>query len=357
MYEYSRHDLEGERWPNAYDEESLEITEPRGELYDRIHSLLTFSIAAWQEGDRERATALVTQALVMSIDDHSRAAALLGVTNTLAHAIGMPMAIPPYVTGMGVTPDDAIAYAAKPTLDNEPLRLAQLDAPLTLPEQPLVEETAGELQRPRLRVLIVDRHRMEADGIQRVFEQDPDLEVVGIATNSSEAMALVAATHPEVVLVDYQLPDSTGAELAARLRGDEPATRVLLLSSVASDPLLQEAVKAGAKGFLLRTQPAEELVEAVRRAGAGEMLIPAVRLAAMVADSDRGAQLFDPLTGREREVLRLMATGLENRSIATRMGIGYVTVRSHVRNLCSKLDARSRLEVLAKASELGLIGR
>src|SRR4030088_370021 len=91
MYEYSRHDLEGERWPNAYDEESLEITEPRGELYDRIHSLLTFSIAAWQEGDRERATALVTQALVMSIDDHSRAAALLGVTNTLAHAIGMPM--------------------------------------------------------------------------------------------------------------------------------------------------------------------------------------------------------------------------------------------------------------------------
>jgi DNA-binding NarL/FixJ family response regulator len=170
-------------------------------------------------------------------------------------------------------------------------------------------------------------------------------------------VALAAATHPDVVLADYQLPDSTGAQLAARLRKDEPAIRVLLLSSIASDPLLHEAVKAGAKGFLLRTQPAAELVEAVCRAGAGEMLIPAVRLAAMVADSDRGAQLFDPLTGREREVLRLMATGLQNRSIAARMGIGYVTVRSHVRNLCSKLDARSRLEVLAKASELGLIVR
>jgi DNA-binding NarL/FixJ family response regulator len=198
---------------------------------------------------------------------------------------------------------------------------------------------------------------MEADGIQRVFDQHPDLEVVGIAANSGEAMSLAASTRPDVVLADYQLPDSTGAELAAKLRKDAPASYVLLLSSVASDPLLQEAVKAGAKGFLLRTQPAEELVEAVRRAGAGEMLIPAVRLAAMVADSDRGAQLFDQLTGREREVLRLLATGLQNKAIAARMGIGYVTVRSHVRNLCSKLDARSRLEVLAKASELGLIGR
>jgi DNA-binding NarL/FixJ family response regulator len=245
----------------------------------------------------------------------------------------------------------------EPTFEKEPPRLAQLHPWPTRPEQPVVEEAAGERQRPRLRVLIVDRHRMEADGIQRVFEQHPDLEVAGIATNSREAVALAAATRPDVILADYQLPDSTGAELAARLRKDEPATHVLMLSSVASDPLLQESVKAGAKGFLLRTQPAEDLVEAVRRAGAGEMLIPAVRLAAMVVDHDRGAQLFDQLTGREREVLRLLAAGLDNKAIAARMGIGYVTVRSHVRNLCSKLDARSRLEVLAKASELGLIGR
>jgi DNA-binding NarL/FixJ family response regulator len=181
--------------------------------------------------------------------------------------------------------------------------------------------------------------------------------VVGIATNSADAVALAAATHPDVILADYQLPDSTGAELAARLHKEDPATRVLLLSSVASEPLLQEAVKAGARGFLLRTQPAEEVVDAVRRAGAGEMLVSAARLAAMVADTGHGAHLFDPLTGREREVLRLMAAGLENRPIAARMGIGYVTVRSHVRNLCSKLDARSRLEVLAKAWELGLIAR
>jgi DNA-binding NarL/FixJ family response regulator len=347
--------VEDERRGIAYVEEDLEISESRGDRYYRTYSLLTLSIAAWQEGDRQRGTALVRQALAMSVDDHSRAATLLGVAHALADAIGIPEAVPPYLAGMGMSPDETVAYAVKPTLENEPPRLLQVDPPLMRREQPA--EAAGERQRPIVRVLIVDHHRMEADGIQRVFDQHPDLKVVGIATNSGDAVALAAATHPDVILADYQLPDSTGADLAARLRKDEPATRVLLLSSVASDPLLQEAVKAGARGFLLRTQPAEELVEAVRRAGAGEMLIPAVRLAAMLADSDRGAQLFDQLTGREREVLRLLAAGLDNKAIAARMGIGYVTVRSHVRNLCSKLDARSRLEVLAKASELGLIGR
>jgi DNA-binding NarL/FixJ family response regulator len=327
--------VEDERQPIAYVEENLEISESQGERHYRIHSLLTLSIAAWQEGDRQRATALITRALAMSTHDHSRTAALLGVAHALTEAMGVPGAIAPYPAGMDISSDDAVAP----------------------PEQPLAEEAVDEQQRPRLRVLIVDRHRMEADGIQRVFEQHPDLHVVGIATNSGDALALASATHPDVILADYQLPDSTGAELAARLSKEEPAARVLLLSSVVSNPLLREAVKAGARGFLLRTQPSEELVEAVQRAGAGEMLIPAVRLAAMVADSDRGPQLFDPLTEREREVLRLMASGLQNRSIATRMGIGYVTVRSHVRNLCSKLHARSRLEVLARASELGLIMR
>jgi DNA-binding NarL/FixJ family response regulator len=296
--------------------------------------------------------------------------------------MGVPGAVPPYLAryhqacerqargalgeeafeaafeaGMGMSQDDVVAYATKPTLEGVQSRLAQGEMRRTPPGPTVVEEAVAERQRPRLRVLIVDRHRMEADGIQRLFEQHADLEVVGIATNSADAVALAAATHPDVILADYQLPDSTGAELAARLHKEDPATRVLLLSSVASEPLLQEAVKAGARGFLLRTQPAEEVVDAVRRAGAGEMLVSAARLAAMVADTGHGAHLFDPLTGREREVLRLMAAGLENRPIAARMGIGYVTVRSHVRNLCSKLDARSRLEVLAKAWELGLIAR
>src|SRR6202011_5302746 len=173
----------------------------------------------------------------------------------------------------------------------------------------------------------------------------------------ADAVALASETYPHVVMADYQLSDWTGAELATRLHKVEPAIRVLLLSAVVSNPLLQEAVKAGAQGFLLKTQPAEELVHAVRRAAAGEMLIPAVRLAAMLTGSDQHAQLFDLLTGREREVLRLLAAGLDNRHIAARMGIGYVTVRSHLRNLSSKLDAHSKGEILARAAGLGLIVR
>jgi len=141
------------------------------------------------------------------------------------------------------------------------------------------------------------------------------------------------------------------------LRDEQATTHVLLLSSVVSNALLREAVKAGARGFLLKTQPAEQLVDAVRRTGAGEMLIPATRLADFITGSDKDAQLFDLLTGREREVLRQLAAGLDNRHIAARMGIGYVTVRSHLRNLSSKLDAHSKVEILARAAELGLIVR
>jgi DNA-binding NarL/FixJ family response regulator len=160
-----------------------------------------------------------------------------------------------------------------------------------------------------------------------------------------------------VVLADSQLPDATGAELTASLRKVDRAVRVLLLSSIGSNVLLQEAVKAGVQGFLLKTQSSEQLVDAVRRAAAGEVLISPARLAALVAGSDRDDHLFDLLTTREREVLRHLAAGLDNRRIADRMGIAYVTVRSHLRNLSSKLDAHSKVEVLARSAALGLIMR
>jgi DNA-binding NarL/FixJ family response regulator len=206
-------------------------------------------------------------------------------------------------------------------------------------------------------VLIVDRNRVEADGIKLVLEQHSDLTVVGLATNAAEGVRLASETQSDVILADYQLLDATGAELARRLGKDHSASRVLVLSALVNNALLQEAVKAGARGFLLKTQPAEELVDAVRRAAAGEMLIPAGRLAALIAGSDKSPQLLDLLTGREREVLRLLAAGLDNRHIASKMGIGYVTVRTHLRNLSSKLDAHSKVEILARSAELGLIAR
>jgi DNA-binding NarL/FixJ family response regulator len=212
-------------------------------------------------------------------------------------------------------------------------------------------------QRPPVRVLIVDDHRVVAEGIRLVLGQHADLEVVGVAGDAAEALALAAATRPDILLVDYQLPDATGAEVAARLRERQPGLRVLFLSMVMNDAVLREAVKAGARGYLLKTQPAAELVDAVRRTAAGELLIPAATLAGLIAVSERGPQLLDRLTHREHEILRLLAEGLDNRGIAARLGIGYVTVRSHLRNLSSKLNAHSKLEVLARAAELRLIER
>jgi DNA-binding NarL/FixJ family response regulator len=215
----------------------------------------------------------------------------------------------------------------------------------------------GRWQRPPVRVLIVDDHRVVADGIRLVLGQHADLEVVGIAGDAAEALQLVPATGPDVVLIDYQLPDATGAELASRLRERQPELRVLFLSMVLNDALLREAVKAGARGYLLKTQPAAELVDAVRRTAAGELLIPAATLAGLIAGSEDDSQLLDRLTPREHEILRLLAEGLDNRGIAARLGIGYVTVRSHLRSLSSKLNAHSKLEALARAAALHLLDR
>jgi DNA-binding NarL/FixJ family response regulator len=212
--------------------------------------------------------------------------------------------------------------------------------------------------RPVVRVLIVDDHRVVADGLRLVLDEHPDLQVIGTAGDGATALRLASMTPPpDLVLVDYRLPDMTGAELAAQIRDRQPGVRVLFLSMVVSAPLIREAVKAGARGYLVKTQPAEELVDAVRRAARGEMLVPAATLAELVVGADEGAQLLDRLTPRESDVLRLLAAGLDNRAIAARLGIGYVTARSHLRNLSSKLGAHSKLEILARAVELGLIDR
>jgi DNA-binding NarL/FixJ family response regulator len=208
-----------------------------------------------------------------------------------------------------------------------------------------------------IRLLIVDDHRMVVEGLRLIFDKEDDLEVVGIAATASEALELLSDASPDVLLTDYRLPDGTGAELATRVRERHPAIHVLFVSMVISNPLLKEAVKAGAQGYLEKTQPAEELVDAVRRAAAGEMLIPAATLAELMAGTGDGTVLLDQLTTREHEILRLLAQGLDNRAIAARLGIGYATVRSHLYNLSTKLGAHSKLEILARAAALGLIQR
>jgi DNA-binding NarL/FixJ family response regulator len=206
-------------------------------------------------------------------------------------------------------------------------------------------------------VLIVEDHRLVAQGLQLVLSAEPDIQVVGLATTGAEGIELARQTHPDVLLVDYRLQDATGAVVARAIGDLVPGIRILFLSMAASPAFLLDAVRAGARGYLLKSQAASELVEAVRRVAAGEMLIPASKLADLLRQQSEDGQPLGRLTARERELLSLLVEGLDNRAIADRLGIRYVTVRGHLRNLLHKLNAHSRLEAVAKASELGLIER
>jgi DNA-binding NarL/FixJ family response regulator len=208
-----------------------------------------------------------------------------------------------------------------------------------------------------IRVLVVEDHRVMAEALSFLLEGEADIEVVGSVTTVLDAVRLAGETSPNVILADYRLPDGTGADIAAAVRRHRPRPAVVVLSAVDTVAALMAATEAGARGYLLKSRAASEVFDAVRRAAAGEMLIPSSVLADLLAQKGEQAILLGALTSREREVLKLMAEGLDNSEMARRLGIRYGTVRSHVRNLIAKLNAHSRMEAVVRAEELGLIER
>ncbi len=205
------------------------------------------------------------------------------------------------------------------------------------------------------RVLVIEDHRLVAQGLELLLASEPSLEVAAIATTGAEGIELAAELLPDVAVIDYRLEDATGAQVARAIRSRAPYVRTLILSMSIGRVQLLEAVRAGARGYLLKSQAAGELLEAVRRVAAGEMLIPASQLAELLQEDAEGP--LEDLTPRERELLGLLREGLDNRAIADRLGIRYVTVRGHLRNLLQKLHVHSRLEAVARAAELGILPR
>jgi DNA-binding NarL/FixJ family response regulator len=213
----------------------------------------------------------------------------------------------------------------------------------------------------RIRVLIIEDHKVVAEGLVALLSSHARLEVCGAASSVAEAMDLVGQTDPDIVLVDQYLPDGTGAEALKRMRRTLPDVKAVFLSVDQSDATLLAAIDAGARAFVAKSAPASLMIEALERVMAGELLIPADRVVDLIArDQERQqelahrATLAARLTSREREVLRLMRDGLGNQEVARRLKIRYQTVRGHVRNLMKKLDAHSRLEAVAKAAGLGV---
>ena len=211
-------------------------------------------------------------------------------------------------------------------------------------------------------VMLVDDHQLVAEGLAAMLNASADLRVVGTAGTGAEAVSLAERCRPDVIVMDSHLPDGAGAEVAARLRSLNSDVPIIFLSADESESAMIAAVRAGACAYLPKSRAAAEVADAVRRAVDGEMMIPAAQLARLLARSQEMARddalrqrLLQSLTPREREVLGLMADGLDNRAIAAELGIGFTTVRGHVQNILEKLDAHSKLEALACAARYGLL--
>jgi DNA-binding NarL/FixJ family response regulator len=205
-----------------------------------------------------------------------------------------------------------------------------------------------------IRVLLVDDHQLLTGALARMMANESDISVVGIAATVAEAKT-IARERLDVVLMDYRLPDGTGAEATRAIKARWPAARVVMLTALNDDETVLESIQAGADGYLTKDRAVEEVVTAVRAAHAGETLLPRsviVGIAQRVAAArDRGTERrqIDPLTPRELEVLKALTEGLSTPEICDRLFIAPNTLRTHVQNIMGKLRVHSKLEAVAFA--------
>jgi DNA-binding NarL/FixJ family response regulator len=215
-----------------------------------------------------------------------------------------------------------------------------------------------------IRVLVVDDEELVRTGLRMILDSEPDLDVVGTASDGRQAIAAVRRLCPDVVLMDIRMPGLDGLEATRRIltEPDVPPCKVVILTTFDVDEHVYEALRAGASGFLLKDVPADQLAHAVRVAAAGEALLaPSVtrRLIASFARPVAPAPVpvagLSELTPRELEVLTLLAEGLSNAEIATRLFVGEATVKTHVARILTKLGVRDRVQAVIAAFRSGLV--
>jgi DNA-binding NarL/FixJ family response regulator len=202
-------------------------------------------------------------------------------------------------------------------------------------------------------VLIVDDHPIVREGVTAVLDREPDIKVVGTAGTVHEGLRVAAALHPDVVLLDLKLPDADGVESVASFARE--SSGVLMFTAFDADDEVYRAIRAGARGYLLKGSPAAEIAQAIRQVHAGESYlsprIAATLVKGVTQPRGRGSLLSD----RERGVLRLVAAGLSNRQIAETLSISERTVKFHVTAILNKLGADNRAQAVALAAERGLL--
>jgi DNA-binding NarL/FixJ family response regulator len=218
----------------------------------------------------------------------------------------------------------------------------------------------------KLRVVIADDQKLVRAGFGMILGAQPDIEVVGEADDGAEAIRVVRAARPDVVLMDVRMPELDGLAATRDLLSEGPAGRhvpkILILTTFDADDYVYEALAAGASGFLLKDTPPEQLVDAVRLVAAGESLLAPTVTRRLIEHfvSSRAAREqppdgMDELTPRELEVFRLIARGLSNTEIASELVVSEATVKTHVARILLKLGLRDRVQVVVTAYESGLV--
>ena len=208
------------------------------------------------------------------------------------------------------------------------------------------------------RVLVVDDHEMFSEALELLLGRQPDVVLVGSARDAAEAMRMLDE-QPHVVLMDLDMPGTDGIEATRQIRERVPGTKIVLLTAIQSPEVIAEALSAGACGYVPKTRAVDELMDVVRRAAAGEIVLPERDLAA-VLDQLRGPQVSPTedalarLTPRESEVLRALAEGQTSAQVAVSLGISALTVQSHVKNILAKLNVHSKIEAVTLAWRFGL---
>lgn len=212
-----------------------------------------------------------------------------------------------------------------------------------------------------LRIVVADDQELVRAGLSGILQAAPEISVVGEAADGERAVEITRATRPDLVLMDIRMPVLDGIEATRRITAEQD-TKVLILTTFDPDEYVYAALHGGASGFLLKDIQPRRLIEAVRTVAAGETLLsPAItkrlvaRFTARPPVPAKGPAMLEVLTGREREVLALVAEGLTNDEIARRLFIGVGTAKTHVRHLLTKLDARDRVHLVIIAYRAGVV--
>jgi DNA-binding NarL/FixJ family response regulator len=214
----------------------------------------------------------------------------------------------------------------------------------------------------RTRVVVADDHPVFRRGMRAILGAEPDIELLGEATDGEEAIALALKLRPDVILMDLNMPNVTGIEATRRILEENPETAVLMLTMFEDDKSIFAAMRAGAHGYVLKGADGAETLRAIRAAASGEAIFsPAItrRLTGYFATPGRGPEAteeraFPDLTEREREVLSLMAEGYTNNAIASRLYLSPKTVRNYVSSIFTKMEVADRAQAIVRAREAGL---